>query len=216
VALDGQSKHPHQSGWGQVENIGIKPNKDYNVPFIRPPPRVLTGREFWSLPEDLVTDSMHIHLPFQAESTIKCPPVDYRRGGGKKKPKKATGGKKKKVRKRDRDTSSEPDESEESEESDERDHSDVAPLVTGEPTIWGANFDHCVPGSYAVIQTEYDGNHSGISVLRVLLFLFFLNQLYVFLALPVPSQCPPSAIIYVFFFRLTLSTRKTNRLLELK
>ena len=53
-------------------------------------------------------------------------------------------------------------------ESDQDD--DMAPVVAGVPTKWGANFDHCIVKSLAVVQTCYDGDRKGVSVVQVHMF----------------------------------------------
>jgi hypothetical protein len=159
VPVDVQSKHHHQRGWGQVESIGV-PGAEIHVPFIRPPSKVQTGREFWSLPPDLVAQPLHIHMP--TTSHIECPPIDYR--NAKKRKTKAQ-------KQQEEDAAHEEEKKVESESDSDIDlpeHDDVAPRVIGEPTVWGANFSHCIPGSYAVIQTTYDEDRkTGISVIQV-------------------------------------------------
>jgi hypothetical protein len=201
VPLEVQSKHPHQMGWGQVETIGVQ-GKTYDLPIIRPPPRVQTGREFWSLPTDLDSQPHHIHVPFQSESKVMCPPVDYKRTAKRK-----TVHFRRNVNEDSDKSSSEQEDSDKSGSvSDEDIRSDVAPSFDGVPTKWGANFDHCVPNSYAVIQTEYDGNHAGVAVIQVVLFTYIPLSMYVCVHFLYGFGCPsialPSALPQISWVKL--------------
>jgi hypothetical protein len=64
-----------------------------------------------------------------------------------------------------------------SEEEDEKDSDGgetVAPWVSGPPTVWGANFSLCEVGTYAVVQSVYEDDHKGVSVVKVTFSLIAL------------------------------------------
>ena len=159
------SKYPKQVGWGQVMKIGVGTDM-YDVPFLRPSPTTLNGRQFWALPGDLEVAPKHHPTQHYGESKIPCPPVDYRRGSAAHKKRKRVRRKKKGE---DTEESSASASSDGGSDEEQVVRSDVAPQVEGEITKWGANFDHCVPSHFAVIQTTYDGDHAGVSVIRVCL-----------------------------------------------
>lgn len=164
VPQDKVSKHKNQVGWGQIENIGVGKTL-YDIPFIRPPPKALTGREFWALPDDVVVDPTRIHISSSSISPLPCPPVTFTDEVRKIKKRKPQNTEEK--GNPDVETHSSPENEDESD--DDGDRSDVAPMTDGVPTQWGANFGHCVIGAFAVIQSDYDQDRKGISVIQVLI-----------------------------------------------
>jgi hypothetical protein len=146
--------HKRSRGWGPMENIGAAP-LTFDVPFLRPPYASPSGREFWSLSPDVANHETP-SLPIQSTiPDVTLPPVAYRKIAAKRRLKE-----KPDSDSEDQDEKTAPDES-------SLENKLSAPEVIGEPTEWGANFDLCVVGSFAVIQAAYDNDHIGVSVTRV-------------------------------------------------
>jgi hypothetical protein len=147
------------------------------------PPLQFSQGDSFGLPQDLV-GALPAALPHLAAGPIPdtvLGPVNYKKVKRKSdedqplqpKPK----GKKKKAES-DASSSEESGDEDDVVSDDVPDEDSVAPWSSGgDPTKWGANFSLCQVGTFAVVQSSYEDNRQGISVVRV--FTMCMHRHYV-------------------------------------
>jgi hypothetical protein len=137
------------SGYGDLEWIGIG-YSPYIVPFVRKRPDSM-----WNLPVNPVVRATRVDppTPLVRYEEAKLNPPGARRAPAKKK-KRPPAKQKSRVRRRQQLSSSSTSEDEDSEQTDV-------------PLAWECSLADAQVGTFAILESEYDGGHRGISLIKV-------------------------------------------------
>jgi hypothetical protein len=161
---------PKMMGWDFLEQFGVA-DRTICIPFMRHNPNHKSLKDWWGLPGDVEffeTPSLPV-VP-----GVTCPKVRYTSDVSSKRKNQPSGATKSKVKQ-----SKVILESSESEPESEDSQADWVDLDEPEQiTNWGANFDLCVPGCYAIVHVQYPEDeetgsaHQGITVVQVFSCVF--------------------------------------------